>query len=237
MIRYPIAFMLCLGLGGAAQAASLEPLTEKELSGVTGREGILVSLEYYYNIERTNDPGTTGQALIGGTHGCSMPDGGASLGNVNCRLALQLENRETEWLVFKNGYASLVINRLSLDAAFLGDASSAANTGFYNNAKFVDENGSCLLGPGNCTASYIAEMPAVRAHYPQTDGSYDHVMFSSTGYSDARFGMYFEGLAVEPGEMGWQSNANGSFMGAKIADNNGPQAGIAFGGDFYMYGF
>ena len=48
----------------------------------------------------------------------------------------------------------------------------------------------------------------------------------------------FEGLAVEPNAgapngNGWEGNQNGS-LGLNIADNNGHQARIAFGGDFYL---
>ena len=231
--------LLLIALPLAAQAGGLTPLSENEMGAVTGQEGILVSLDYYYNSDPT--PGASqGSALIGGSYGCSTPDGGASLGNVNCRLALQLENRYDEWLVFKNGHASLVVNRLSLDAAFLGDASSSAITGYYNDGKFKDESGNCLLGTGNCNTGYIANMPGVRAHYPQTGGSYDGGTSTiANGYSDVLFGMFIEGVAVEPNGVnpGWQGNDNGSFLGAKIADNNGHQAGITFGGDFYMYGF
>lgn len=220
-------------------AFAFEALSEGEMGEVTGQEGILISLDYYYNSEATDDPATTGGALIGGAYGCAEPDGASSLGNNNCRLAVQLENRETEWLVFKNGHASLVATRLSLDASFLGEAASSAPgyVSFFNSEKFLDEGNNCLLGTGNCNTDYIGDMPAVRAHYPQTGGAYNSTTFASNGYNDVRFGLYFEGLAVEPGSGGWQTNVNGSFMGLRIADNNGHQAGIAFGGDFYLYGF
>lgn len=237
---------LLLGLPLASQAASLQPLTEDEMSRVTGREGVLVSLEYYYNSDPIDDPLTphfneAGQALGGF---CSSPNGNSSLGNMNCRLGLQLENRSGEWLVFKNGHASLVVNRLSLDASFLGDASasSVAYESFFDVRKFQDTDGSCLLETGNCSVSTLRKMPAMRAHYPQTGGAYNPATHRAEGYDDARFGLYFEGLAVEynsaPGvQDGWMNNDNGSFLGLNIADNNGHQAGIAFGGNFYMYGF
>ncbi len=78
-------------------------------------------------------------------------------------------------------------------------------------------------------------MPGLRLSYPE--GAADGLEFN-----DVRFGLYFEGLAVEPNALvpsgnGWEGNNNGSFMGLNIADNNGHQAGIAFGGDFYLYGY
>lgn len=229
-------------LSFASVSHALDALSDGELSGITGREGILVSIEYYYNSSPYDDPSTTafneaGAALPGF---CSSPNGGSSLGNMNCRLAMQFENRDGTWLVVKNGWASLDVNRLSLDAAFLGDAESAANTGLYNDAKFRDADGTCLLG--ECSAAWIAEMPALRTHYPATGGSYDPSSAASTGYDDVKFGLFVEGIAVEydtaPGaEDGWGRNESGAFIGLNIRDNNGYQAGIAFGGNFYLYGF
>ncbi|MCK0536398.1 hypothetical protein MU846_01595 [Alcanivorax sp. CY1518] len=208
---------------------------------MTGQEGVLVSLEYYYN----SIPPHKGS----GNEGLGNTDIGAAhadctgLASPNCRLGLQLENRTDEWLVFKNGHASLVVNRLSLDASRLSEASSASAMTARNWNKFRNEDGDCLLGSGNCTDAYLNDMPAVKAHYPGTGaGGYDPVTGVSSGYSDVRFGMYFEGLAVESNtalnvQDGFMQNANGSFMGGNIADNNGHQAMINFGGNFYMYGF
>lgn len=241
------AYAFSLLVAPMLHAADLQPLSDNEMEAVTGREGVLLSLEYYYN----SDPGANGGALLGsgaagtlGDGGCSTANGGTSLGDMDCRLAIQLENRDDEWLVIKNGFASLVINRLSLDAALLGDATAtgASYSSFFNQEKFEALDGSCLLGAGNCTTAYIDIMPVVRTHYPETAGSYNPLDGTTTGYNDVLFGLYYEGMAVEynsaPGvQDGWQQNDNGSFLGLNIADNNGPQAGIAFGGDFYMYGF
>lgn len=224
---------------GGLHAQTLQPMSDAEMGEVTGREGVLVSIDYYYNSEYTGDLATNGQAHSS----CSTPNGGTSLGDLDCRLALQLENRETEWLVFKNGHASLSIDRLSLDAAFLGDATSAGAgyTGFFDASKFQDNLGGCLLETGSCTVATLQAMPAVRAHYPLTGGSYNSTTKETTGYTDVLFGLYFEGVAVEYNtgavQDGWQKNDMGSFLGLNIADNNGSQARIAFGGDFYMYGF
>lgn len=236
------AMGLALALPQAVLAQSLQPLSEEEMGGVTGQEGILISLEFYYNSQKTSDPATTGQRL---SDFCSSPDGDASLGNENCRLAIQIANHEDHWIVAKNGHASISVNRLSFDAAFLGDAGSAANTSYYNDAKFRDVSGNCLLEINNCSAATIALMPSLRTHYPETAGSYNSTSHTTTGYNDVRFGMFIEGMAVEFNSAvgvqdGWQNNAaidNGSFLGLNIADNNGHQAGIAFGGDFYLYGF
>lgn len=241
--RVPFALALTsLLVAGAAGAQSLQPLSEDEMGSVTGQEGILISLDYYYNSEKTDVASTDGQRLSGF---CSAPNGTTSLGDMDCRLAIQIENRSDNWLVIKNGHASLSVNRLSLDAAFLSDAGSSSNTAFYNPGKFLEPaalGGGCLLETGTCNTATIASLPALRTHYPETGGSYDPVSHTSSGFNDVRMGLYYEGMAVEfnnPANVqnGWQANLNGSFLGLNIADNNGHRAGIAFGGDFYLYGF
>ena len=223
---------------------ALEALDDEEMDAVTGQAGILLSFQYYFNSNQADNPGTpdfneAGARLTGAT-GCSTPNGGGSLGNMNCRFAMQLKNRESEWLVFKNGHASIDLRRLSLDASVLGDShgAGAAYNGFFNAEKFQEVDGTCLLPSGDCSsagASGLAEMAGLRLSYPEGNADAEE-------FNDARFGLYFEGLAVEPNSSalvqdGWSRNINGSFMGLNIADNNGHQAGIAFGGDFYLYGF
>jgi len=223
----------------ANTVTALEAMDDDEMDAVTGQAGILLSLQYYYNSSYVDDTGTAdfneAGAPLTGTDGCSTPGSNDSLNNMSCRFGVQLKNRETEWLVFKNGHASLDITRLALDASVLGDShgSSSAYTGYFNAAKFSDESGSCLL-EGACTTNTIADMAGLRLSYPEGE--------NGANFGNVRFGMFFEGLAVEPNAgapngNGWEGNQNGSFMGLNIADNNGHQARIAFGGDFYLYGF
>lgn len=227
-----LAVVLCMHTN---PAQALEAMDDTEMGTVTGQKGILASFQYYYN-------SSPAEADLGAPLSiCDTPNGGSSLANMNCRFGLQLKNRESEWLVFKNGHASIDLRRLAIDASLLGDShgGSAAYHGYFNEAKFTDQDGStCLLPSGNCSgaaASGLAEMPGLRLSYPE--GAADGFEFN-----DVRFGLYFEGLAVEPNALlpsgnGWEGNNNGSFMGLNIADNNGHQAGIAFGGDFYLYGY
>lgn len=232
---------------------ALEALDDDEMDAVTGQAGILLSFQYYFNSDHVDDLGTAGfneaGAPLTGATGCSTPNGGTSLENMNCRFAVQLKNRETEWLVFKNGHASIDLDRIALDASVLGNSRGADDgtngpdnyASWFNESKFRDidpdpndsVDGPCLL-EGACEASTIADMAGLRLSYP--------VGTNGENFQNVRFGLYFEGLAVEPnalapGGNGWAGTENGSFMGLNIADNNGHQAGIAFGGDFYLYGF
>ncbi|WP_197464972.1 hypothetical protein, partial [Alcanivorax sp. HI0003] len=141
-------------------------MDDTEMVGVTVQDCVRISWQYYFNgrppHEATNDDdlGSAKAAFTG-------------LASLNCRLALQLENRDFGWLVFKNGHASLEMNRLSLDAAFLGgdqvteNGVSAANKAIsFNDDKFRNEAGDCLFG--DCTTSWIDNSPAVRAQYPES---------------------------------------------------------------------
>ncbi|MDF1637847.1 hypothetical protein [Alcanivorax jadensis] len=261
-------------------AHALEALDDQEMGAVTGQEGVMVSMEYYYNSMRTDNPATTGAGLS------KCTDGG--LGDMDCRLAWQLSNRgnagsagiynptnwtlpggggcngsptcKGEWLVWKAGWASLSVNNLMLDAATLGDAESSANAGDPDTGyeawlapnlepiygSFVDSEGACLMpvgpsdGGGACTAAYMRAMPALKTHYPNTGGTYDSNTRTAAGFNDVRFGLEVTGLSAEydsATQPGWMLNNGGSFTSLKIADNAGHQAGIAFGGDFYLYGF
>lgn len=264
---------LLLASAGAWALDGLQALDDQELGTVIGQEGVSISMEYYYNSLRTNDPATMGQGLA------KCTDGG--LGDMDCRLAWQLSNRGNamgsiytpstwvlasgggcdgastcrgEWLVWKAGWASLVVNDLNMDAAFLGDAESAApgyESWLAGNmvpiyGSFVDSGGSCLMpaDPSGayaaCSVAYMKAMPALHTHYPNTGGTYDPVSGTSSGYNDVRFGMEVTGLSAEYDSAtrpGWQLNNGGSFTSLKLADNHGYQAGIAFGGSFYLYGF
>jgi|TARA_R100001460_G_scaffold9160_3_gene22399 hypothetical protein len=246
--RFVVSLLVMLFLN-VNPAQALEPMDDTEMGTVTGKEGVLISLQYYYNSRPPHD--VANDEDIGSANAdCT------GLASVNCRLALQLENRDFGWLVFKNGHASLEMNRLSLDAAFLGgdpeaeNGVSAANKLIdLNDEKFRNESGDCLFG--DCTKSWIDNSPAVRAQYPESGGIYTAGNAgqpgTSQGYNDVLLGVYVQGLAVEYNEPeigetwaaapGWQANNFGSFLGFEIADNNSHQAGIAIGGNFYMYGF
>lgn len=257
----------------SAAGYAMKELDDRELGGISGQAGVSVSMEYYYNSMRTSDPTTTGAGLG------KCTDGG--LGDTDCRLAWQLSGRGAaatqgiyeattwtlpggggcdgsstcrgEWLVWKAGWASLVVNDLNLDAAFLGDAASAGSDyehWLINNSQlggsFADSSGSCLMPAdrsgayGTCTVDYMKAMPALRTHYANTGGTYDPTSRTTTGYNDALFGLEVTGLSAEydtAGQPGWELNNHGSFTSLKIADNHGHQAGIAFGGSFYLYGF
>ena len=147
-------------------ANALEALDDSEMGDVTGQKGILLSMQYYFN----SDP----------ADGSAVSMCGDGLADTDCRFALQITNRENEWLVFKNGHASLDVTRLSLDASVLGGArsSGAAYADYFNAAKFSDESGTCLL-EGACNTGTIADMAGLRLSYQEgtNGGNFENVRF------------------------------------------------------------
>lgn len=245
--------LLALGVT-MVQAQGMQSLSDDQLGGIVGQEGVLLSFEYYYN----SDPSTGGRSAA--NCGALATGQDADLSGLNCRFTWQIAGREHgknhsgltsaagEWLVYKDGYLSLKTTRLSLDAAFLGGAGSSASAfeSFYLPSRFEDSDGNCLLeGVSNCSNTSVAldalrNMPAMRSHYPATSGSYNPATRTATGYEDTQIGLRIGGLAVEYGSDAsnpYLQNANGSFMGLTLSDNNRAMAGIAFGGSFYLYGF
>lgn len=247
--------MLC----ATSQVAALEELSDNELSQVQGREGVALTFDYYFNSQPT-----------GPNQGLANDNCGTGSNYLNCLFTWQIAGREHrwggangdaykgEWLAYKEGYLTMNVNRLALEAAVLGEAKSAASSyeSFHNEDKFkgkvynedtgVDHNITCLLEDGDCSIASMKLSPALKTYYPDTGGYYDASEGVSVGYNDVRLGLQFERLAVEydkgtVGEAnfvpGYNVDENGSFIGMLVKDNNANTAGIAFGGDFYMYGF
>lgn len=250
-MKYALAFsLISLLSSNLVHAREMQTLNDIELGNVSGQEGISLSIDYYLNTIKTSDPSTTGQV---DTTFCP-----GTLDDISCRFTWQIANRaegdnhsglvgaKGEWLAYKDGFLSLTIDKLSLDASFLGDAgsASAAYSGWFNPETFQDSSGACLLAGGDgvsaCTVAFIQSMPALRTHYPGTSGSYNSASHDTNGYNDVRLGMQIGGLSIEynqAGTPGYLLNNHGSFAGLTIADNNGNQSGFAFGGNFYLYGF
>lgn len=238
-------------LSAPVMAMDLEPLSDEDLSNVRGREGVAITFDYYFNSDRA-----TGEALSTGDYVC-----GDGANYENCLFTWQIAGREHtwgdndhtfkgEWLAYKEGYLTMNVKRLALESSFLGQAKSAASgyESYHNEDKFkgkiydgnsVDHNITCLLEI-DCTVAMLKETPALRTYYPDTHGSYDSATGKSSGYDDVRLGLVFERLAIEYDDgtiPGYEQDLQGSFAGLRITDTNDATAGIAFGGDFYMYGF
>lgn len=203
--------------------SALESIGDAELGEISAQKGIALQ----FGLDINADPGT-GQNL---TSLCGSTL--AALLSGPCRLAVNFANRTDsggEWLVAKGMYGSLVIDTINLDAGYLGDA--AQTSGFYDVDKFRDEGGSCLLliacGSDGSPDGAFDNLPSIVFSMPTATWS---------EYTHVKLGLTITGMAVEYGATGYNSDLNGSFLGAKIADNSSDLAGIAFTGDVYIFGF
>lgn len=199
----------------------LEPLAEDEMQSISGQAGVALELGVDLN---TN------------------PDGSIALADCDtlggpCRLALSFANRPDEWLVLKGYYGNVSIPTLNLDAAYLNEAGS--DTNLFDNGKFLSDAGDCLLPGGTCDTNTLDAMAAMRLSMPAAAGSYDSGTEISSGYNNLAFGLTLTGAAIEfgAGAAGYNANTNGSFLGLKVADNNGPFAGVNVQGNAYIFGF
>lgn len=177
-----------LALALPAAAGELVSLDDQALGEVSGREGIVVGLEVYYNAQKNSNAQLDGTA-IGGTAG--TPDGDCVVAPRPCTLAMQIAGRDYrllnrvpvggagtyaaagEWLMFKDSYFAVKMPELYLDGSFLGGTNGALSAGtayetFFDEARFRGVptvvgsplSGPCLLSNGAGTACTIANVKA-----------------------------------------------------------------------------
>ncbi|MFZ5755582.1 MAG: hypothetical protein ACOY3X_01610 [Pseudomonadota bacterium] len=216
---------VCALLAAVPARGELDPMADAELSGVEGAAGIAVELGLYINSAEG-----TGAPLASLSNCAGVPN--------PCHFGLQFYNRNDasgEWLVLKDAWASLVVPTLNLDVGIL--SGTASNTGYFDTARFQNEAGTCLFGAGNCTTAYIGALPGLKMSVPAPAPSYNGTTFASSGYDSVSLQMNIGRMATEFGATGYDGDANGSFMGISIRDNNSNFAGIALRGNGYIFGF
>lgn len=210
-------FLVTASFGAHAELVAID---EAALEEVTGQAGIAVE----FRLDMNTDSNGTPLAGLSSCSGLSNP----------CRLAIEFANRTDQWLVFKDFYGNLVIDTLFLDGGHLSDAGHS--TGYFDVTKFQGDGGVCLI-PGGCTTGNISSMAALKLSYPSVASSYTPGTGVSTGYSSYQLGLTLGRIAVEFGTTAYNGDANGSFMGVKVADNNGVLAGADIRGTAYVFGF
>lgn len=222
-------------LGLSLPAAALEALPDEGLASVTGQDGIALGLDYGVNTDTTGAP----LAALGGCTGTGTVT--ASSGD-RCRFSWQIASRTAgggEWTVFKNSYMNLRIPTLNI-GVITAMSSVGSNTAYFDATRFQREDGSCLLPGGTCTTANINSLPALRLFYPVGAApSYNPATGQSSGYDSVGFGLTIGRMSMEYGATGYLNDAaTGSFLSAKIADNNNQYfAAIKFTGSALVYGF
>ncbi len=221
-----VTLLLATSLASSAVWA-LEAMEEADMGSVVGRNGIAIGLDYGVNTDQTGAP----LASLSNCAGAGNP----------CTFAYKLAARESgggTWTVFKDSYMSLKIPILNIGV--LPAMGTVGSTAAYFDATRFQNAGTCLLPGAVCTSANIDTLPALMLFYPATTTSYTPVGTtggSSAGYTSLSLGMVVGRMALEFGATGYSNDANGSFLGARIADNNGNFANMAISGKAYVYGF
>lgn len=229
MLRKFLAVLALSVVAMPVLASDMEALDDESMSAIGAYDGISLRIEMLINSDSSGNP--LNNASSGGYIDC----GAAS---DPCRFALNFEGRANKWLVFKGYSGILRINDMRLDAQPALNT-LGSNTAYYNDAKFKSRTGACLLPGGACSAAAVGLLPALRISYPAVTPTYNNTTFLSSGFTSVEARVRLDGLGAEfgAGATGYLGNANGSFLGALIADVNSPTAGIAFRGNALVYGF
>lgn len=224
--------MLLFGtLSSGAQPVAMD---DSSLGHVTGQDGVAFQIEFDLNAQ--GDSSKTAVlnndmqplASLGGCVGTGSP----------CRLAIEAANHTYnggEWLVFKDTYASFRIFTLDLNGASV--ASAGSNASYFDITKFENATGLCLL-PMSCSTGSLNALNALVLSFPTVATSYSPSTRVSSGYTSMQMGIDIGRMSMEYGPTGYNNDTNpNSFLGIKIADTNGPMAGIAVQGKAFVYGF
>jgi hypothetical protein len=147
---------------------------------------------------------------------------------------LQFDGQADQWLVLKEYYGTLQLNKVELTNAVL----PATATSYANPERFENADGStCALGGTwpNCTT--VAGQTVVQIVYPNADNRAPGV------YQDMTTFLNIGQEAIEAdvgGVKGYNlNNASGSMQAIRISDSLGPNhsAGMRYDGQAYLFGF
>ncbi len=216
-------------------------IDDASMAKVVGRDGIALQIELDLNAQGDSSKTATlnnDMKPLASLNSCTGVGTATTPGNP-CRVAIEAANHTYnggEWLVFKDTYASFRIFTLLLDGSTLGSASS--NTAYFDPTRFASNTGSCLLPVGCISATPMNSLNALVFSYPAVSTSYNSSTGVSSGYTSMQMGLDIGRMSVEFGPTGYNNDANpNSFLGVRMADNNGPMAGIAVQGKAFVYGF
>ena len=219
-------------------------IDDASMAKVVGRDGIALQIELDLNAQGDSSKTATlnnDMKPLASLNSCTGIGTATTPGNP-CRVAIETNRppggyyQGGEWLVFKDTYASFRIFTLLLDGSTLGSASS--NTAYFDPTRFASNTGSCLLPVGCASATAMNGLNALIFSFPAVSTSYNSSTGVSSGYTSMQMGLDIGRMSLEFGPTGYNTDANpNSFLGVRMADNNGPMAGIAVQGKAFVYGF
>lgn len=216
------ALLALAGIGNAG-AGEMAELSETDLSGVAGQAGIAMNVEWAINASASGSTVTPVACPTSAMHANGTPE---------CRIALEFADRAGIWLVMKNYYGLVRLNKVWVDAARTRSTASG-----YSNAASVARF-PVAFNPNN--------LPAVQLSYDHsalaaTTSFYgDAEMFLNVGRLTAEFDCAPSGAPVVCGTAtpGYLRDAvTGTPLSLRVADGANGTAQIRFDGKMQMYGF
>lgn len=212
MLAKAAILLLALATAGV-QADSLSEMSDEELGGVVAMKGVGLLLELRMN---TDDKGVPLSSL-------------ASCAGINnpCKLGIKFANRAGgggEWIMLKDFYGRLFIDGLNVDGSF----NPATNTAYNDANRFKNDAGTCLIA--GCDPK---NLPALQLSYAGSPSVFEN---------DVVIGLEVGRVAIEYGDTGFNSDANGRFIGLRVRDSVANAAtnnatSIDIDGKVRVYGF
>lgn len=204
-----------LGLSLTALADLSKPLSDQDLSEVSGQSGIALDLELRVNADESGSP-------LSSLNSCT------GAGNP-CLLAVQFNNRDSgggEWLVLKDYYGFMKLNNFYLDS----DTMPLVDGNYANPSRFYNEDGTACLSGGTYPNCNVNGSAAMKMSFPG---------FSNVFEDDIEWHLNIGRVAVQYGANGFlaANDNNKSFLGVRISDMSQTMARIDVDGSISLLGF
>lgn len=198
-----------------ANADTLKPMDDSELSAVTGQDSVQLTLKLRNNTDESNNPISC--------DGLLNP----------CRMGIEFSSYDGVWLMLKDYYGTMEVNDIRIESGSLSDA----NTAYFDPERFLSVDGTDTSNDADCLLEGCnpAGLAALKLSYPLNKdvGVYnDFNIFMNVG----RVALEFDSLST-PGYM--RDAATGSVLGYRFSDSTGlnAPAKMRFDGDAYVFGF
>lgn len=207
--------VMLIGVSLPIRADLNQPLSDQDLSAVSGQSGIALDLELRVNTDENGSP----LSSLGGCSGVGNP----------CVLAVQFNNRDSgggEWLVLKDYYGFMRLNNFYLDA----DTMPSVDGNYANPSRFYDESGTACLSSGTFPDCNVNGSAAMKMSFPG---------LSSVFEDDIEWHLNIGRMAIQYGTDGFlaANDNNKSFLGLRITDMNQTMARIDVDGSISLLGF
>lgn len=214
-MRITSALLLLASLqAGAAMASAqaMEPLSEGEMEGVTGREGIAISLELRINAKADGEPVDSSEC----------PTIGALSGGTSCRIGLTFADRDGMWIALKSYRGILALNNIRLDASTFGGNSVHRDITSYMGDYDPNNKPAIRLTAGNWARTDGVSPPACETN---PTGANCRTYMNQPNYSDFTAALSIDRLSAEfdsggtPGYL--LDNVSGAALSMRVAHGIG----------------